>query len=301
MPARIRHITIDCREPYAMSQFWAQVLGFVDDPQNPNAPDDPEALIVDPKGRHPGLLFLPVPEGKVVKNRVHLDLQPDDERDAAVERLVALGGRVLDDHRRPDGTGWVVLADPEGNELCVERSAAERGVEDRSTGRRPMPPLHAADERTMLTGMLDWYRDGVLAKVTDLLPHHAAGRPFRSPTSIAGIVKHLALVEDTWFTVRLAGQPDPAPWAGVDWDADPDWEFHTATLEPLDDLLDLYVVACERSRAITSLHELDHVGVVERPRRFTLRFVLLHMIEETARHLGHLDLLREHFDGTTGE
>lgn len=164
-----------------------------------------------------------------------------------------------------------------------------------------MPPIYAADERTMLTGMLDWYREGVVADVRDVLPHHAAGIAFSSATSIAGIVKHLALVEDIWFTVRLQGEPDPSPWADVDWDGGPDWEFHTAVTEPLGDLLDLYVVACERSRAVTAAHDLEDVGAVERPRPFTLRFILLHMIEETARHLGHLDILREHFDGTTGE
>ncbi len=75
------------------------------------------------------LLFIRVPEAKVVKNRVHLDVRPDEgTRDEEVERLLALGATVLADRRRPDGTGWVVLADPEGNEFCVERSAAERAA-----------------------------------------------------------------------------------------------------------------------------------------------------------------------------
>ena len=91
------------------------------------APGDPESLVIGTDGR-PHLLFLPVPEGKVVKNRVHLDLMPTDRtRDEEAERLVGLGARIIDDFRNPDGTGFVVLADPEGNELCVERSAAERG------------------------------------------------------------------------------------------------------------------------------------------------------------------------------
>ena len=106
MNARIRHITIDCQKPYALAQFWADVLGFTDEPDNPNEPDDPEALIVDPAGHHPGLLFIPVPEGKSGKNRIHLDLQPLQGRDATVERLVAAGGSIVDDRRNPDGTGW---------------------------------------------------------------------------------------------------------------------------------------------------------------------------------------------------
>ena len=69
-----------------------------------------------------------MPEAKAVKNRLHLDLQPEDRsRDEEVVRLLALGAVLVDDQRRPDGTGWAVLADIEGNEFCVERSAAERG------------------------------------------------------------------------------------------------------------------------------------------------------------------------------
>jgi hypothetical protein len=70
----------------------------------------------------------PVPEGKVVKNRLHLDLQPTDRtRDEEVDRVVGLGATVLADHRGPKRTGWIVLADPEGNEFCVNTSPAERG------------------------------------------------------------------------------------------------------------------------------------------------------------------------------
>ena len=70
-----------------------------------------------------------MPEPKTVKNRVHLDLEPTDRtRDEEVERLLKIGATLVADHRRPDGTGWVVLADPEGNEFCVERSAAERAA-----------------------------------------------------------------------------------------------------------------------------------------------------------------------------
>jgi len=77
--------------------------------------------------QRPTMLFIPVPEGKTAKNRVHPDLEPTDRtRDEEVERVVALGARVTDDRRNADGTGWVVLADPEGNEFCIERSAAER-------------------------------------------------------------------------------------------------------------------------------------------------------------------------------
>ena len=77
-----------------------------------------------------------MPEGKTAKNRVHLDVQPVDlTRDEAVTQALTLGARVLEDHRSPDGSGWVTLADPEGNEFCVERSASERGPSQPGTFR----------------------------------------------------------------------------------------------------------------------------------------------------------------------
>jgi catechol 2,3-dioxygenase-like lactoylglutathione lyase family enzyme len=128
MTARPRNVTFDCADPYALATFWSRVTGYKEDPDNPNAPGDPEGLLVGPDGQ-PNLLFIAVPEAKTVKNRVHLDLEPDDRtRDQEVERLLGMGATLVDDQRRPDGRGWVVLADPEGNEFCVERSAAERAA-----------------------------------------------------------------------------------------------------------------------------------------------------------------------------
>jgi predicted enzyme related to lactoylglutathione lyase len=122
MTSRVRHTTIDCSDAYALASFWAEVLGGSLGAED--RPGDPEALVTSDGG---SLLFIAVPEKKSVKNRVHLDLQPQDRgRDAEVERVLALGATLVADLREPDGTGWVVLADPEGNELCIERSAAER-------------------------------------------------------------------------------------------------------------------------------------------------------------------------------
>ncbi|GAA1443679.1 VOC family protein [Leifsonia poae] len=126
MAVRINHITFDSANAYEQSLFWAQVTGFSEDPDDPNGPDDEENLIISPDGLT-RLLFINVPEGKSVKNRVHLDVAPTDgTRDDEVERLLALGATVFADHRLPDGRGWVVMQDPEGNEFCVERSQAER-------------------------------------------------------------------------------------------------------------------------------------------------------------------------------
>ena len=129
MTALIRHITVDCADPYALSGFWSEVTGY---PRHPS--DEPGAdasLLVAPDGEGPGLLFVRVPEGKIAElrtgRRFHLDVMPTDgTRDEEVERLMAIGATEYEDHRKPDGTGWVTLADPEGNLFCVERSAAER-------------------------------------------------------------------------------------------------------------------------------------------------------------------------------
>lgn len=122
MLTTIHHITIDCRDAYAQAQFWSEVFGT---PMNvADHPGDPMSLVDSGVGQ-PGLLFITVPEPKASKNRVHLDFTPTASRDDEVVRLVALGATQVGDQRRPDGGGWVVLADPEGNEFCIERSGAE--------------------------------------------------------------------------------------------------------------------------------------------------------------------------------
>ena len=127
-----------------------------------------------------------------------------------------------------------------------------------------------------------------------------------SSLTLAGLLKHLALVEDSWFTVRMAGGHEPEPWASAPFDTDPDWDLHSAVDDEPDELLALYRDACARSRAvIDAAGSLDQTSVATsrwRPgQHFTLRWILLHMIEETARHNGHADLIREAIDGVTGE
>ena len=301
MTSDVGQITFDCRDPSLLASFWREALGYVDDPANPNVPGDPEAYVVDPRGLRPALLFIPVPEGKAVKNRVHLDVVPRGPQDAEVARLLALGATLVEDRRTPDG-GWVVLADPEGNELCVERSRAERGAPGPvDTGERDFPPTRTGDERAQLASLLDWYRDGVVAKVRDLSDRVATTRPLPSATSIAGLVKHLALVEDSWFAVRFAGLPAADWYADVDWDADRDWEFTTAVDEPLAVQVERYEAACERSRRAAGDLPLDAPAAADEGKPFLLRFAYVHLLEETARHLGHLDVLAELLAGRTGE
>lgn len=119
MTSRISHTSVDARDAYAQSVWWAQVLDWTEDPDDPNLPEHEECLILS-RDRSQLLLFIRVPDDKVVKNRLHLDLRPvDGTREREVERLIALGATQLGDFRRPDSSGWITLADPEGNEFCV--------------------------------------------------------------------------------------------------------------------------------------------------------------------------------------
>ncbi|MFE9429055.1 VOC family protein [Kitasatospora sp. NPDC006697] len=112
MTSRVRSITFDCADPFAIGAFWSAVTGRP--AVNDGTAEEPEVMLAGPDGSAlPNLLFIPVPEGKTVKNRVHLDLQPEDRtRDEEVARLIGLGATLVADHRAPDGTGWALLADP---------------------------------------------------------------------------------------------------------------------------------------------------------------------------------------------
>ncbi len=130
MTSLISHTSVDCSDAFALSEWWKQVLGYVDIDGDPNEPGHEECMIRSAETGHQ-LLFIEVPDARQVKNRLHFDLRPvDGTRDEEVARLLAIGATQVDDQRevRGDGTGWMVLADPEGNEFCVLRSDAERGV-----------------------------------------------------------------------------------------------------------------------------------------------------------------------------
>jgi predicted enzyme related to lactoylglutathione lyase len=119
MTSRISHTSVDARDSYQQSVFWAAVLDWIEDPDDPNLPEHDECLIMS-RDRAELILFINVPDEKVVKNRLHLDLRPVDRtREAEVARLVQLGATEVADFRRPDGSGWITLTDPEGNEFCV--------------------------------------------------------------------------------------------------------------------------------------------------------------------------------------
>jgi hypothetical protein len=178
---------------------------------------------------------------------------------------------------------------------------AQRRREDRPVPEeRDFPEIEAAGERAMLEGMLDWYRAGVVAKVAGLRDDAAKLRLVPSFSTLIGLVKHLAGVEDAWFHDRFAGRPEPEVWAGVDFAADPDWDFTSAWDDTLVDVVALYELSCARSRAAAEGEPLEAMAR-NSSRPFNLRWAYVHLIEETARHLGHMDILRELVDGTTGE
>lgn len=166
-------------------------------------------------------------------------------------------------------------------------------------------PQPAADERTTLDQFLDYQRATLLRK-TEGLGAEEMNRPMAtSALTLVGLLKHLALVEDDWIQVRFLGRAEAElePWASAPWDDDRDWEFHSAKNDDPDELRDLYRAACDRSRHALAAADLADLsaGTTREGQHWNLRWILTHLIEETARHNGHADLLREAVDGTVGE
>ena len=130
MTSFISHTTVDCRDAYALSTWWEGVLGYVEDADDPNEPGHVECPISDPESGHT-VLFIQVSDPTPGKNKVHFDLRPRDlTQQEEVDRLLAHGATLSADHRGiyGEGTGWVTLADPEGNVFCVLKSEAERAA-----------------------------------------------------------------------------------------------------------------------------------------------------------------------------
>ncbi|HEY7071845.1 MAG TPA: DinB family protein [Acidimicrobiales bacterium] len=165
-------------------------------------------------------------------------------------------------------------------------------------------PEPVTNELAMLGQYLDYHRATLVGKVEGLDRDGWRATVGASELTLAGLVKHLALVEDHWFTGILMGRDDPEPWASAPWDDDRDWEFHTAPDDDPGYLVGLYAESCERSRvAVAEVGDPEGLAVrtFSDGRAVSLRWIMLHMLEETARHNGHADLLRESIDGATGE
>lgn len=176
---------------------------------------------------------------------------------------------------------------------------------------RPEPPP-AADEATMLSAFLNYQRATLEWKTRGL--DEVGLRTTLRPTTmtLGGLLKHMAWVEDYWFRVMLLGLEPAAVWSDADWDADGDWEWNSAGGDAPETLRALWSDAVESSRSAIDgalNHGVgEHDGLdteVAKPFKDgsapTLRWILVHMIEEYARHNGHADLLRESVDGETGE
>ncbi len=171
---------------------------------------------------------------------------------------------------------------------------------------RPEPPP-AAEEAETLLGFLEFHRATLAWKTADLDPAGLNATVGVSTMTLGGMLKHLALVEQSWFGHRLSGRDPGEPWAGVDWDADPDWEWRTAADDSPETLRSLWRQAVDQARADVAAalgrDGLDQLAIHgwSDGTRPSLRWIVVHMIEEYARHNGHADLLRESIDGQTGE
>ncbi len=173
---------------------------------------------------------------------------------------------------------------------------------------RPEPALDAGEDRTLST-FLDFQRATLEWKTRGLTQDQL--RASLTPTSmtLAGLLKHLAWVEDYWFTEVVSGEALPEPWASADFTANPDWEWTSAAHDAADDLRALWAERVQAARTVLAGQLVsggDNALGVTYPAwggksQISLRWVLVHMIEEYARHNGHADLLRESIDGQRGE
>jgi uncharacterized damage-inducible protein DinB len=171
---------------------------------------------------------------------------------------------------------------------------------------RPEPPL-AGDEIATLRGFLDFHRATFEWKCAGLDESGLRTSVAASSMTLGGMMKHLALVEESWFSEKLRGRDSEAPWDAVDWENDPDWEWRTASTDTPEELRDQWRRSVEKANAMIdeALREggVSQLALRKWPdgRAPSLRWIFCHMIEEYARHNGHADLIREVVDGQTGE
>ena len=161
----------------------------------------------------------------------------------------------------------------------------------------------AADERTMLIAFLDRHRDRFRRRCAGLTAAQLDTPLPPSDMTLGGMMKHLANVESWWTTAVLLGREQPEPWLSADWDADEDWDWHSAREDTPEQLRELYEAEVAAADAIIAGAALDDLAVLPRSRdgqHASLRWILVHLIEEYAQHNGHADLIRESLDGQTG-
>lgn len=163
---------------------------------------------------------------------------------------------------------------------------------------RQDPPL-AAPEKETLEAFLDYHRATLLCKVADVCDEDLRRPGTHSGLTLLGLVKHLAYVERWWFRAVFAGEDVAYPWSDQDLDA----EWRVEPDETTEQILEIYRDEIELCREVIRERSLDETARRPPPRDsgVTLRWIIVHMIEETARHNGHADILREAIDGKTGE
>ena len=167
-----------------------------------------------------------------------------------------------------------------------------------STDSRFQPPFRGS-EKDVLKGFLQFLRETVIRKCEGLSDTQISSTPTVSSMSLLGMLKHLTIVERYWFQGVFLDADVDLPWS----EEDPDGDWRTHESDTAESAIAAYAAECEISDQILSEHELDEVAAwaTSEEERRSLRWMLTHMIEETARHAGHADILRESIDGVTGE
>lgn len=301
--ARPLAVVIDCADPERLSGFWQSMVGGRIDPVTRTG--DWVGLEHVPVLGHIG--FQRVPEHKAGKNRLHLDLDVVD-MDGTMARATTLGARAVGELVEEPTNFFQVMHDPEGNEFCLilrkSRNLPPPTVID-DVG-RPEPEPNVGEVETLL-GFLDYQRATLEWKTRGLDSAGLNATTAASTMTLGGLLKHMAWVEDHWFSHWLMGRPRCEPWASVDWKANPDWEWTSSFEDDPGRLRALWDSMCEASRAnvseFLSGHDLGAPAARSWPNGESpsLRWIVVHMIEEYARHNGHADLLREVVDGQIGE
>ncbi|MEM7273093.1 MAG: DinB family protein [Actinomycetota bacterium] len=166
---------------------------------------------------------------------------------------------------------------------------------------RPAPPHipNVGDERTLLIAFLDFYRAALADRAFGLSDEQLQIALPSSSLTLSRLLGHMALVEQSWFRDRFDGEGMTEPWTSLDWEADADAEMSLAQTWSSDELLASFEAACEDSRRRVDGVGLDRLSVEpdRQGEHWNLRWILIHMIEEYARHCGHADLIRESIDG----